>query len=150
MPAAAAIPSSHTIAGYMAVRYPGKSAQATNVTVTTVRPGTPTGLAAGTTTSVSIALSWTGTAPTSAFRVLRKSGSFPTGPTDGAATIVYDGPNTSTTAAGLSASTTYFFAVFGKASFSATDTYSSAASQVSASTTAAAATTWHVNVTTGS
>ncbi len=154
---AASYPFTYTMSGastpgtayaIAAAAYGGVWAHAMNLPVTAIRPADPSGLAAGTTTSTSIPLSWTSSGPNS--RVLGKTGSYPTSPTDGTATVFYDNTGTSTTATSLTASTAYFFKVWSKASFSGTDTYSTNPSQVSATTAAAVATNWYVNFGSGS
>ena len=101
--------------------------------VVTAAPPTPTSLTANqaTATASQIALTWAGTQGEH-FRVLRKTGSYPTSATDGAATLVHEGSNTSATVAGLTAGTTYFFAAYGKSPAGAF--YSSQAAQATAGT----------------
>lgn len=99
----------------------------------TVAPPTPTSLTPNqaAATATTIPLSWVGT-QSEHFRVLRKTGSFPTSATDAGATLVYEGPNASATATGLTAATNYFFAAFGKAPAAAI--YSASAAQATAAT----------------
>ncbi len=82
----------------------------------TVGPPKPTSLTANqaTATASAIQLTWAGTQGEH-FKVLRKTGGYPTSATDAAATAVYEGANTSATASNLTAGTTYYFAAFGKA-----------------------------------
>ncbi|NTV46411.1 MAG: T9SS type A sorting domain-containing protein [Chlorobiales bacterium] len=89
---------------------------------------TPTSITATTASSSQINLAWDGTSPE--FRVLRKSGSSSTSTSDG--TLIYEGTSKSANVTGLSANTTYFFTVYGKASGSAT--YSSNSQKAVAST----------------
>ncbi len=133
VPVGASLGSTFTL---YAVGNAGRSAtqvgwnHAPNLTVT-VAPPTPSSLTpdqnAATTTQ--IPLSWSGTQGEH-FRVLRKTGSFPTSATDAGATLVYEGPNTSANAAGLSAGTNYFFAAYGRAP--AANFYSTNAAQATA------------------
>ena len=71
----------------------------------------PTALQAGTVTSNSANLSWTGTS--GEFRVVRTGTAFASSPTSG--TLVYEGSSTSTTAGSLTENNTVYFSVFGKA-----------------------------------
>jgi hypothetical protein len=127
MPASAVLSSPHTLYGVAEIGYPGGWAHdLDNFVVTTGPPPAPSSLTATTPTTNSLSLSWTGTSPE--FRVLYKTGSSPTSPTDG--TLVYEGPGTSATASSLTPGTAYFFAAYGKAG----STYSSTAATTGANT----------------
>ncbi len=151
MPAGAVLGSTYTI---YAVGNAGRSAtqvgwnHAANFVIT-VAPPTPTSLSANqaAATASSVPLSWAGTQGEH-FRVLRKTGSYPSSATDGTATLVYEGNLTSQTATGLSAGTQYFFAAFGKAPTSAF--YSSQAAQATAGTIPANPTSLTANATSSS
>jgi hypothetical protein len=65
-------------------------------------------------TTSQINLAWTDWNQGEHFRMLVKAGSPPESPTDEAATLVYEGPDTGATATGLSPGTVYHFAVWGK------------------------------------
>lgn len=105
---------------------------ASNIVVT-VAPPPPSTLTANqaAATAGAIPLAWSGSQGEH-FRVLRKTGSYPSSATDAAATLVYEGPNASASASGLAAGTLYYFAAYGKAPASAF--YSSAAAQATAAT----------------
>ncbi|MEO6487393.1 MAG: DUF1565 domain-containing protein, partial [Thermoanaerobaculia bacterium] len=77
-------------------------------------------------------MTWLGSGPE--YRVLYKTGTYPASATDG---TIIDTASISTTASGLTASTTYYFAVYARATFSATNTFSSASSTAMATTSAA-------------
>lgn len=149
MPNTAAIASAHTIAAVTAVGYTGTWNHAPNFTVTTVAPPDPVGINAAAIGSNTVNLSWTGSTPE--FRVIRKNGLSATftGPTDGASTLVFEGGGTAVTATGLTSSTAYTFAVYGKSPGAAV--YSTGSQTVSLTTTAAGGTgtIHHVNVNTG-
>jgi Arc/MetJ family transcription regulator len=132
MPASAAVSSAHTLAVVSAVSFLGWR-HASNATVMAAAPPTPTSISTMAIAATSINLVWSGTTPE--FRVIRKNGAAATftGPTDGASTLVYEGPNTAVTATGLTASTAYTFAVYGKVS--GASTYSTGNQTVSATTT---------------
>lgn len=110
MPPAATCCAAHTLYGVAAVSRPVAWAHAQNFNVY-VPPNAPSTITAGTPTPSSVPLSWTASNG-GEYRVLYKVGSAPTSTTDG--TLIYQGTNTSATATGLSASTLYGFAVFGK------------------------------------
>jgi hypothetical protein len=140
----ATIGSTHTLAGVAAAGHADNLnlvgwAHAADLIVTCVRPADPTNLMETAVGYSSISLSWSGTGPN--YRLLRKAGSFPTSPTDG--TILYEGSGTSATASGLSPSTTYYFAVYGRYA----TTFSQNASQRSVTT--ATLQTWYVNSNSG-
>ena len=148
MPGAAAFGSSHTLAAVSAVSFSGWN-HAPNKTVTTGALPDPTMISTVSIGSTSVNLSWTGSSPE--FRVIRKSGTAQTfsGATDGAATLVYEGALTAGTATGLTASTGYTFAVYGKAS--GASTYSTGKQTVSVTTGsgASSAILYYVNASTG-
>lgn len=82
----------------------------------TIGPPTPASLSAdqaGASTA-EIPLTWSGSEQGEDFRVLRKTGDFPEGPTDAGAELVYEGPDTAATATGLTPGTRYYFAAWGK------------------------------------
>jgi hypothetical protein len=106
------------------------SAQAAQATAGTLPPN-PTGLTATPAGSTEINLSWIGTS--AEFLVLRKTGTYPTSPTDGTATTVHNGAGTSKLDTGLSSGTAYFYRVWGKTAGSSA--FSTANSQATASTT---------------
>ncbi|MFZ2491845.1 MAG: Ig-like domain repeat protein [Thermoanaerobaculia bacterium] len=148
MPTTAAISSTHTIAAVAAVGFVGWN-HAPNFTVTTVAPWTPIEIAAAAIGSATVNLNWSGSTPE--YRVIRKNGlgtTF-TGPDDAASTLVFEGAGTAVTATGLTASTAYTFAVYGKSPGAAV--YSEGNQTVSLTTTAAGGTgtIYHVNVGTG-
>ncbi|WP_376691134.1 choice-of-anchor V domain-containing protein [Wenzhouxiangella sp. EGI_FJ10409] len=61
-----------------------------------------------------IALAWTGSSQGEHFRVLRKTGGYAESPGDASAELVYEGPDASATAIGLTPGTQYFFSAWGK------------------------------------
>jgi hypothetical protein len=132
--------SSYTINGVSAAGHNaysnlvGTAIAGVNLVVSAIRPSDPTNLNTTSINPNSISLSWSGTGP--AYRLLYKTGSYPSSPTDGTATAV-DVSGTSTTVSSLTASTTYYFAVYGRATFAATNTFSTSASQVQATTSPA-------------
>lgn len=82
----------------------------------TIAPPVPDSLdadqaGAGTT---EIPLTWNASGQGEYFRVLSKAGTYPGSPTDAEADLVYEGPDTSATASGLTPGTRYFFAAWGK------------------------------------
>lgn len=113
MPASAVDNSPHTLYGVAAVG-PSTSGgwnYAPNKTVTTkAMPTAPSSVSATSSSAGKVSLSWSAAGPQ--YRVLVKTGTYSTGPSDG--TIVYEGTGTSTTATGLSGSTTYYFSVYSK------------------------------------
>ena len=124
----------------------GSTASTSPLTVNAVRPANPAALTPATASSSAVSLTWSGTGP--AYRLVGKTGAYPTSPSDG--TILQDLATTSTTVSGLSASTTYFFRVWARAVFDGTTTDSSGFAEASVTTAPAAVTTWYVNVATGS
>ena len=143
----ASVGTSYTLAAVGAAGFSGGWAHATNKSVTAIRPSNPSGLAPTATSSGSISLSWSGSGPE--YRLLYKTGpTAPASPTDGTATIVDLGASPATVS-GLAASTQYSFAVYGRATYSAQNTFSSASTTTTASTSAAVATSWYVNVGSG-
>lgn len=76
----------------------------------------PTSLTINSVGTTSVDLSWTGSS--AEFRLLRKVGSSSTNSADG--TVAFEGVGTSTTVAGLTPNTPYFFTLFGKAAGAAT------------------------------
>jgi hypothetical protein len=145
VPAATPIESSFTL---YAVGDAGKNAtqvgwnHAANVTLT-IAPPVPSSLIANqaTATSSSIELSWNGTQGEH-FRVLRKTGGYPTSPTDPTAVLVLEGPLESAVATGLAPLTRYYFAAYGKAPDASV--YSSEAARASADTTDITPTTYTI------
>jgi hypothetical protein len=148
MPGNAANNSTHTLYGVISVASLGGWNNAPNFTVTTKPlPTLPGTAAAGTPGSASIPLNWTGGGPS--YRVLYKTGSFPANSGDGS--IGYDGSGTSTTIGNLTPSTQYFFSVFSEDAGVSSGAlfFSTTGRQVTATTAAAQATNWYVNVGTG-
>ncbi len=145
-PATATAGSIHTLYGVVALGATGTAPAsttsgwnyATNATITAkALPTVPTTVSAGTPTSSSVPLSWSGGGPQ--YRVLAKIGTFATSATDGATTTAYEGSGTSVTATGLAAATAYYISAFSKdlgvnsgASF-----FSTTAAQTTATTGAA-------------
>ena len=149
MPGGAADNSSHTLYGTIGGINLGGWNNAANFTITTKpRPAGPTTLTPGTPGSGSIPLSWSGGAGPK-YRVMYKTGSYPTNSGDG--TIGYDGTGTSTTVGNLTVSTQYFFKVFSEDTgvSSGAAIFSNTSAQATATTAAAQATSWYVNVNTG-
>jgi hypothetical protein len=107
------------------------SATAVQATAGTT-PANPTGLTAMASSSTEVSLAWTGTS--AEFRVLGKSGAYPTDPNDAAAEVVYQGTAKNVVDGGLLAGTQYFYRVWGKTAGAAA--YSTANSQATATTTA--------------
>jgi hypothetical protein len=107
--------------------------KAANTVTLTVGAPTPTSITPNqaAATANTIPLSWAGTQGEH-FKVLRKTGGYPTGPNDAGATSVYEGANTSADATGLAAGTLYYFAAFGKVPNQAV--YSANAAQATAAT----------------
>ena len=134
----------YTIAADGVMGSPGAWNFAQDLTVTAIRPIDPYGLQAGTPTALSVPLSWSGTGP--AYRVVYKTGSYPLSATDGTFTDV---ATTSKTITGLTGGTTYYFAVYGRATFSAANTFSTNATKVTATTDNYVPKTLYVNPSTG-
>lgn len=95
-------------------------------------PPDPTALTAMAGSSSEISLAWNGTS--AEFKVLRKTGAYPTGPSDAGATVVYEGALKAAVDGGLSAGTQYFYRVWGKTA--GTQAFSSAHQQATATTNA--------------
>lgn len=113
MPAGAAAGDSHILYGLVGGNSVAGWNDASPLTITTkAMPTSPSTFTAGTPTSSTIPLSWSGGGPQ--YRVLMKTGTYPSSSTDSTATVVYEGPTPSTTASGLSPTTTYFFALYGE------------------------------------
>lgn len=149
MPANAADNASHTVYGVIGGINIGGWNAASNFTITTKpRPAAPTTLTPGTPGSGSVPLSWSGGAGPK-YRVMYKTGSYPANSGDG--TIGFDGTNTSATVGNLTPSTQYFFSVFSEDTgvTSGNAFFSTGAAQATATTAAAQATNWYVNVGTG-
>jgi hypothetical protein len=137
MPATATTGSSHTIYGTAGGPTIGGWNHASNKVITTkALPAAPATLSAGTPTGSTVPLNWSGGGPQ--YKVLRKTGDYPSSPTDVFATTVYEGSGMSTTATGLTGSTLYYFRVFSKdvGPDSGASFFSTASAQTTAMTTA--------------
>ena len=106
---------------------------APNFTVS-VAPPTPTELTAdqANATGTLIPLQWNGSSQGEHFRVLARADDYPESPTDAAANLVYEGPDASADATGLTPGQSYYFAAWGKAPDD--DIYSADAALTSAAT----------------
>jgi len=140
MPAAATAGSSHNLFGVAALGNTGTNAStttngwnyATTATIMTKSlPTAPSTATAGTPTSSSVPVSWTGGGPL--YRVSYKTGTFPSSPGDGSSVDV-SGSNT--TVSGLNASTAYYFSVYSRDTGvdSGANFFSATAAQVTATT----------------
>jgi hypothetical protein len=135
IPAGATAGTTYTLyaaanAGYGADQYGWNHANNLAITVAAALPANPSGLSASPASTSTVNLSWFGSAPE--YKLLRKTGSFPTDPNDAAATAIYTGTNKTFSDTGLATGTAYFYRVWGKASGS--DTFSSGHSQATATT----------------
>jgi hypothetical protein len=149
MPGAAVVSSSHTLAAVSAVSFSGWN-HAPNKTVTASAMPNPTMISTVSIGSTSVNLSWTGSTPE--FRVIRKAGTGQafSSATDGNAALVYEGAGTAATASGLTASTGYTFAVYGKASGASTYSSGNQAVSVTTGSGASSAVLYYVSASTGS
>jgi hypothetical protein len=136
MPAGASYGETYTIytvgeAGWSSTQVGWRHAP--NFTVT-VAPPTPAALTADQTsaTDTLIPLQWTGSTQGEHFRVLSRIDDYPDSPTDAAASLVYEGPDTSADATGLAPGQAYYFAAWGKAPDD--DIYSTEAALATAAT----------------